>query len=368
MSRSLALAAVIVVIGCSSKGSSPGAVDDAAVKVVPAPAVDPVLALVRVGVDKGWLKGAAIAVLTTGEGTRYWYAGDDGRGEEPGPDTIFEIGSITKVFTGLLLADAAERGEVALDQPASKYTKLPVPKFKGKAPTLRQLSNHTSGLPRLPDWKPLDIADPYAQFGRTELSEFLAAYKLPRAPGESYEYSNLAAGLLGTILADRAGTSYAALVTERIAKPLGLHDTVTTLSPDQRERFAEGHNGLLKPVPAWTFKTLGPAGSIRSTITDMAAFARIQLQPTGPLEKAIRTTQELQPAGDQKLGLGWHSDPKGNLWHNGGTGGFHSFLIIDKERRAAVVILSNTSTNIIDPLGAAILQLTLGQKPTFTWP
>jgi len=136
-------------------------------------------------------------------------------------DTIFEIGSISKVFTSLLLADMVNRKEVALDDPAAKY--LPehvrMPERSGKAITLLDLSTHRSGLPRVPgNLNPKDPTNPYADYSVDDLYQFLSGYTLPRDPGSEVEYSNLGGGLLGHILAHRAGTDYESLIRSRIAR------------------------------------------------------------------------------------------------------------------------------------------------------
>src|SRR5208283_4407870 len=115
-------------------------------------------------------------------------------------DTVFEIGSITKVFTALLLADMAQRGEVALTDPVSKYLPkgVKMPGRNGHAIMLQDLATHTSGLPRLPsNMKPKDFMNPYADYTPELLYQFLSSYELPRDPGSKWEYSNLGAGLLG---------------------------------------------------------------------------------------------------------------------------------------------------------------------------
>ena len=168
-------------------------------------------------------------------------------------DTIFEIGSISKVFTSLLLADMVKRKEVTLDDPAAKY--LPehvrMPERSGRAITLLDLSTHSSGLPRVPgNLNPKDPNNPYADYSVDDLYEFLSGYTLPRDPGSEVEYSNLGGGLLGHILAHRAGTDYETLVRVRITEPLGMPDTGIALSSSMKHRMATGHNAMLAPVGA----------------------------------------------------------------------------------------------------------------------
>src|SRR5580693_4781402 len=157
-------------------------------------------------------------------------------------DTIFEIGSVTKVFTSLLLADMVNRKEVALDDPAALYlpANVTMPERGGKSITLLDLSTHSSGLPPLPG-----NLKPEADYSVDDLYRFLSGYTLPRDPGSEYQYSNLGAGLLGHVLACRAGTDYESLIRNRIAQPLGMPDTGITLSSSMKQRMAGGHNAML---------------------------------------------------------------------------------------------------------------------------
>ena len=169
-------------------------------------------------------------------------------------DTIFEIGSISKVFTSLVLADMVSRKEVSLNDPAAKY--LPehvrMPERSGKPITLLDLATHSSGLPHVP-------SNLSAGYSVDNLYEFLCGYELPRDPGSEFEYSNLGAGLLGHLLACRAGTDYESLIRTRITRPLGMLNTGLTLSSSMKQRMATGHNGKLAPAANWNFPALLPA-------------------------------------------------------------------------------------------------------------
>ena len=182
-------------------------------------------------------------------------------------DTIFEIGSVTKVFTSLLLADMVNRTEVALDDPAAKYLpeSVKMPERTGKSITLHDLSTHSSGLPRLPgNMKPKDPRNPYADYSVDDLYQFLSGYELPRDPGSEFEYSNLGGGLLGHLLACRAGTEYESLIGGRITGPLSMPDTGITLSSSRQQRMAAGHTAMLAPAANWDLPTLAGAGALRS--------------------------------------------------------------------------------------------------------
>ena len=276
------------------------------------------------------------------------FANDNPRVVDGG--TIFEIGSISKVFTSLLLADMVSRKEVALDDPAAKY--LPgdvgMPERSGKSISLLDLSTHTSGLPRVPgNLNPKDPTNPYAGYSVDDLYQFLSGYTLPRDPGSEIEYSNLGAGLLGHILARRAGTDYETLVRVRITEPLGMSDTGITLSSSMKQRMATGHNAMLAPVANWNFPTLPGAGALLSSANDLLTFLEAFLgYRESPLAPAMRAMLEVRrPVGKAgfEIGLGWNILGE-IVWHDGGTGGFRSFIGYDPKARVGVVALSNAFT------------------------
>ena len=273
-------------------------------------------------------------------------------------DTVFEIGSVSKVFTSLVLADMVQRGEVKLDDPIAKYlpASVKVPTRKGKQITLVDLATHTSGLPRMPDnFEPADSNDPYADYSVQQMYEFLSGYTLKHDIGAKYEYSNFGAGLLGHILALRARTNYEALIEERICRPLGMASTAIILSPSMKTRFAQGHNAAGRPVSEWNIPTLAGAGGIRSTANDMLklAAACVGLEKTR-LASAIvlaETPCRDTDSSDTQIGLGWHVTKRFSAelaWHNGATGGYHSYVGLDKNKKRAVVVLSNSSDSSDD--------------------
>jgi len=270
-------------------------------------------------------------------------------------DTVFEVGSVSKVFTGLLLADMVHRGEVRLDDPISKYLPASVraPARDGKSITLLNLATHRSGLPRLPDnLAPRDERNPYADYTFDNLCAFLSDYTLTRDIGEQYEYSNLGMGLLGSLLARRAGTSYEALLTDRVLRPLGMTDTVITLPPRLRARMAAPYNASLEPDHTWEFDALAGCGAIRSTVRDLLKLvaANLQLTPTD-LWPALQSMQ--QPVASTtipytRIGISWHitdRDGKRLIWHNGQTGGYHSFVGFDATNKMGVVLLCNSGSD-----------------------
>jgi D-alanyl-D-alanine-carboxypeptidase/D-alanyl-D-alanine-endopeptidase len=281
-------------------------------------------------------------------------------------DTVFEIGSATKVFTSLLLADMVQRGEVALDDPVAKYlpASVKMPERNGRQITLVDLATHTSGLPRLPtNFTPKNMSNPYADYTVEQLYQFLSSYQLTRDIGSQYEYSNLGGGLLGHVLALRAGMSYEALVRSRICDPLGMKDTRITLTPEMKARLAVGHNQALEPVENWDLPTLAGAGALRSTANDMLTFLAANLGYTksslAPAMAAMLKVRRPTGMPGLEIALGWHVrtiDGKEIVWHNGGTGGYRSFMGFDPVARTGVVALSNTSTTIgVDDIAMHLL-------------
>jgi serine-type D-Ala-D-Ala carboxypeptidase/endopeptidase len=275
-------------------------------------------------------------------------------------DTVFEIGSITKVFTALLLADMVGRGEVALTDPVAKY--LPPEgrprEFDGKPISLLDLVTYTSGLPRLPgNFKPGDPANPYADYTVAQLYEFLSAVAPLHYPGSQYEYANLGFGLLGHVLALRAGRSYEELVVSRICTPLGLDDTRITLTPDMQLRLTPGHDGELRKVPNWDIPTLAGAGALRSTANDLFRFLdACQGRRETSLAPAFASLLDVRRQAD-RAGLyaaaGWfvsttHGDEL--IWKDGGTGGYATFIGYSARTRMAVLLLSNAASSSSTPM------------------
>ena len=276
-------------------------------------------------------------------------------------DTIFEIGSLSKVFTALLLADMVQRHEVSLEDPAAAYLpdSVRLPARDGRVITLLDLATHRSGLPSLPgNLVPQDLRNPYAGYSVENLYQFLNGYTLPRDPGSGYEYSNLGAGLLGHVLGCRAGVDYETLVRTRITEPLGMPDTAITLSASMAQRMAIGHDALLVPVSNWDMPTLAGAGALRSSINDLMTFLEACLgYRESPLAPAMSAMLDVRrPVGSTPLavGLGWHRLGTG-AWHSGGTGGFRSFMGFDPNKRSGVAVLANAFTLAgVDDIGGHI--------------
>lgn len=281
-------------------------------------------------------------------------------------DTVFEIGSQTKVFTSLILSDMVRKGEVQLDDPVQKYlpAEVKVPERGGKQITLIDLATHSSGLPGMPsNFAPKDGLNPFADYTVEQLWQFLNGYTLPRDIGAKYEYSNLGVGLLGQALARRAGTDYETLVRTRVTGPLGLKDTVVTLTPALKARLAQGHTATAQPTPNWDLPTLAGAGALRSTTNDMLTFLADELgfksSPLAPAMAAQLVPRRPGPNANLEMALGWHISkfPTGEvIWHNGGTGGYRTFFGFDPKAKVGVVVMTNM-TNITggDDIGFHLL-------------
>lgn len=212
----------------------------------------------------------------------------------------------------------------------------------------------------MPDnFAPADPANPYADYSVQQMYDFLSGHELARAPGERAEYSNLGVGLLGHILAEVAGSDYEALVKTRITEPLKMTDTAITLTAEMKERLAAGHDASMNPVANWDIPTLAGAGALRSTVDDLLKFvgANLGLAETELLPAFETAHRPRESMGGARVGLGWITTTghgRTITWHNGGTGGYHSFVGFDKERGLGVVVLSN-ATSSIDDIGFHLL-------------
>jgi serine-type D-Ala-D-Ala carboxypeptidase/endopeptidase len=288
------------------------------------------------------------------------------RGSLPdGPGTIFEIGSITKTFTATLLADMAREGTVALDDSVRRHlpegVRLPL---RGREITLEDLATHRSGLPGLPKGLLLpaltrDRRDPYARLDEARLTAAIAATRPRREPGRKVVYSNYGMGLLGHVLALRAGTTYEGLVRTRICEPLGLADTWIHTPSSEAGRVAAGHTWGGRSAPPWQLAALAGAGGLRSTAADLLAFLGLHAPASeSPLAAAAAETASARsPWRRLEIGLGWLIVPPGRglpgrrsrhklLMHEGGTGGFRSFAGCIPELDAGAVVLANQARSV----------------------
>ena len=315
------------------------------------------------GLSVGYIEGKHYGIVHLGSSSRAKKKADN--------LTVYEIGSVSKVFTGLLLADAVVRGEIDLNAAAdvANSAKIRLPSRDGRSIKWIDLSTHRAGLPRLPGNLPLtDSTNPYRDYDSKKAAAFLNQYELPRQPGDSQEYSNFGVSVLGYLVAQNAGKSYQQLLRERITKPLRMTDCTVLLSKDQRKRLATPHDKFGSATPPWTFSDLPGAGGIHATMRDMMRFAKAQLTPpTGNLGDAIELAWKQQRDADASgpaMGLGWMIAGDGQTrWHNGQTGGSHAALFINRELKCAVVVLCNTAvTNEVDQLAMQLVMKAAGQE------
>jgi D-alanyl-D-alanine-carboxypeptidase/D-alanyl-D-alanine-endopeptidase len=315
------------------------------------------------GLSVGYIEGEYYGIVHLGSSSQ--------TGKKADNLTVYELGSVSKVFTGLMLADAVVRGEISLNAAAdiANPAAIRLPSRDGTSIKWIDLSTHRAGLPRVPGNLPLtDAKNPYFDYDSKKAAAFLNQFELPRRPGDSQEYSNLGASVLGYLVAQNAGKSYQQLLRERIAEPLRMTDCTVSLSSDQSKRLATPHDRFGSATPPWTFADLPGAGGIRATMRDMMRFAKAQLTPpSGTLGDAIELAWKQQRGADASgpaMGLGWLIAGDGQTrWHNGQTGGSHAALFINRELKCAVIVLCNTAvTNELDQLATQLVMKAAGQE------
>jgi serine-type D-Ala-D-Ala carboxypeptidase/endopeptidase len=271
-------------------------------------------------------------------------------------NTVFEIGSITKTFTAILMCELVRLRKVELNQPIRTlldgFDKLP------DWVTPQTLATHTSGLPRIPDGMRIeDMSNPYRSIGEVELRDWVAARQVFAPNSDRMAYSNLGVGLLGLALGKAAGSNYTTALGELVTAPLGLEDTTATIPKDKCHRLAQPHGLFGRKVQFWDFDALAGCGALKSTAHDLGRYAAAVVEAmnggTGPLAEAIRMSCEVQLPGGKPfvpdVCLGWmHLKEKQTgtpvFHHDGGTGGSSSTLFICPDKRFAVFALASTRT------------------------
>lgn len=315
----------------------------------------------------------AIGVIHNNRINRFYY-GETLKGDKtslPHENSIYEIGSISKLFTAIQLAELVEKKTISLDDSIAKFLPDSVRSnpFIQKI-TFKQLANHTSGLPRLPSnldkGSKYDSTNPYANYSRKELYQLLKNIQQTTEPGENYEYSNLGFGLLGDLIAVITKKTYSQNSKEMIMIPLGMVNTVENIDP-KIQKLVNVYNEAGEQVPSWNFQALSGAGALKSTVNDLLRFAQYQFKmPETELENAMALTKQftfyLPPNTD--VGLGWNMNMANDVisyWHNGGTAGSSSFIAIVPDLKSAVVILSNSGISV-DDISLKILDKVLTTK------
>lgn len=305
----------------------------------------------------------AVAVVERDTVARAFRCADPGDAARIGADTAFEIGSVSKTMTAVLLADLIGQGLANLDDPLADYLPegTPVPTFEGQPILLRHVVTHTSGLPALPSrLGATDMSDPYANLTEDALLASLGDVALAAAPGTRFEYSNFASMVLSYAVARRAGTDLETLLKQRLFAPLGMVQAYVN-QPPASVRAATGHTPNARPTSAWNFSTnLAGVGGVRATLGDMERYVQANLGLIeSPISPALERAQ--QRVGDSPpMAMNWMLAPVNGrtvLMHEGGTGGFSSFAAVDRERQRGVVILSDTAWHSLGGLGSLGLHL-----------
>jgi len=290
-------------------------------------------------------------------------------------DTLFEIGSVSKVFTALLLADMVRKGEVALADPAAKYLPavIKIPERNGRSITLADLATHTSGLPFMPDELPVFNASATANNSEAPLYRFLARYQLTRDPGTEWDYSNIGYWLLGQALAARAGTDYESLLRTRVVAPLKMKSTAITLSAKLKANLAVGHNAVLQPSPSFSsvslYGAMPAAGGLVSTVNDLLTFLSVAMgyEPSPLASSMAAMLSTRRPIDGSEQALGWVVTGKGDeqlVMHDGFTWGYASYVAWNPATRVGVVVLSNQLAGV-DDIGRHLLRQDAPlEKPT----
>ncbi len=299
--------------------------------------------------------GAVIAIYEKGKET-YLSFGETvlGNNIRPDADTLFEIGSITKLLTGLMLARLIDLKKVSIKDPLSRF----IPESKNQstgAITLEELVTHTSGLPRLPcNLHYASSENPYADYSEKDLieglrdSSFSNTCRLEKHPTQNVNYSNWGFGLLGYALARFQKSSYESLLRELVLEPLGLKATMIIVAKEFEPRRAQGYTNELKANPYWYHQTTQGAGAVVSSVRDMLQFARALLHPEETkLHSALKlSVAPLYKSDPNDIAYAWFVRPSGNYWHDGMTGGFSSLIKIYPKEDRAVVYLSNTARDL----------------------
>ncbi len=318
-------------------------------------------------IEKQNMVGASVGVYYNGKSYFYNY-GEVKKNQKqiPKNTSLYEIGSITKTFVGFLLADAVKKGKIKLDDLLIKY--LPVEVSKNEALQkikIVHLSNHSSGLSRLPDNMfafATDSLQPYENYDEAAMMKALASTKLDHEPGTTYAYSNFAVGVLCTILEKVNKKSFEQMLQETICKHFGLSNTHTSLWPNNMSQMMAVYNDKGNETKVWKFKALAGAGSIISNAKDMLQYGIKQLANDGSaLAKKITLSHTVtHDVAPNTVALGWHFDEAKTskfkfLQHSGGTYGCRTQISVLKEKKLVVVVLTNNAADG-DATGFFLLQ------------
>lgn len=377
---------VVVCVACASPPPAPKAPEPSLPKPVQAPKPEfDIVELPRASerhraeveqlvwplIEGEWTRSLVVGLLHE-ESEVYGFGREHDRETRvPDGDTLYEIGSVSKVFTALLLAREVEDGRLVPSDPLSKLLprEVRVPEKDGRPITLIQLATHTSGLPRLPtNMTNAHPDDPYVDYDAKLLYAFLGGHTLAKTPGSEQNYSNVGAGALGHALSLFRKQTYSEAVGERITRPLGMDHTRVELG-DLADRLADGHDDEGKPVKHWALDALAGAGAIRSSAFDLLRFVKANLTPSPTsLGRAIARSHTVQyEKDDDRTAYGWFIAKSGRYWHNGQTAGHHCIVMWDPEKKLGVVVLADSGM-IFDRVGVELMRLLKGDTPSLELP
>lgn len=324
-------------------------------------------------IKKNNTQSLAIAVFHKNQYKTYLYGETEkGNATPPTENTLYEIGSVTKVFTATLLADLVTKDIIELDDPISSFLPDSVSSNVSlKGITFKTLANHTSGLPRMAEnWNRIagfDAKDPYAAYDQKALFNFLKDYELTREPGEEYEYSNLGYGLLGYLIAIVCEKPYIQCLQETILAPLQLHNTIDTPDAEQQQDIPPGLDKDGNPTSLWTWQAMMGAGGLKSSVKDLMLFAVEEFKmPENELQNAMALTRQFTffTPDNMDVGLAWHMSMMDNgiiyFHHTGGTASSSSFIGLSPDTKTAVVILSNAAESVAN-IGVEMMEKLLAE-------
>lgn len=335
--------------------------------------IDSIKAIIKQEVDNKRSKSIIVGIVDV-HGRQIFAEGKISDRDPTLPDgnTIYEIGSITKVFTSLLLADMSLKQQLNLNDPISRFLPKTVktPTRNGKEISLLSLSTHRSGMPRFPyNVDPKNLDNPYADYTVSQLYEYTSNFKPDFAIDSMWRYSNTGYGLLGNILATVAQRNFETLVEQEICKPLNMNSTVISLTTKLKSNVASGHSEFGKPEVFTGLPALEGAGALRSNVNDLLTFAEANLglikTDLLPAMELTHILQAKKDGNDTYTTMGWtlsNDDGKYHLFKDGGTAGYRTFLGIDKKNKIGVVVLSNSNNSVTD-IGRHILDSTLKVEP-----
>ena len=313
------------------------------------------------------LSGLVVGVYKDGRVLIKGYGSvNNGANAKPVASTVFQIGSLSKLFTAALVQVLCDEGVVAMDATLGELIGRTRPLAPAlQSVTLRQLVTHTSGLPSIPKslgekliglvGKENLLVNPYSHLEPELVFDYLATAQDKRPPGR-FEYSNLGMGLVGHVLEIVTGKPYEKLVLEKVLEPLGMKATAISATEEMREQLAQGYTAKGGATGVWTFSSLAGAGAFYSNAENMMRFIQANLEGETAISPSLQKMHEPQAGG--RTGIGWMQPGFldrffGNstlVWHNGMVGGYASYLSVDAATRTGVVILANQATSV-DMLG-----------------